>query len=137
MKKIIYFSLFVFTLCIVTACSTSESAADAAKKYAEYVATGEYDKFMESIAFEDNATLQQVEERKNIMLTIFNDQVKKKVEEKGGIQQTQIASEVKSPDGTTASVMIMQTYGDGSMENTKFDMVKKDGVWKISIQSFN
>lgn len=136
MKKIIYFSLFVFTLSIVTACSISEGPADAAKKYAEYVATGEYDKFMDSIAFDENATSQQVGEQKEIMLTIFNDQVKKKVEEKGGIQQTQIASEVKSPDGNTASVMIIQTYGDGTMENTKFDMVKKDGIWKISIHSF-
>ena len=134
MKKVIYFSLFVLTLGMFAACSSSEKPGEAAKKYAQYVADGKYDKFIDAIAFDESASPEQVKEQKDMLLALLQEKGQKGIEEKGGLKSIDIISEVIDPDGNNAKVMLLQTYGNGDTEDAKYDMVKKNGTWKMVIK---
>lgn len=134
MKKMIYFSLFVLTLGIFAACSSSEKPGEAAKKYAQYVADGKYDKFVDAIAYDENATAEQLKEQKQMLTALLEEKGKKSIDEKGGIAKVEIVSEVISADGNEAKVILKQTYGNGDTEDANYDMVKKDGTWKMVIK---
>ena len=133
MKKVIYFSLFVFALGFLTACS-SGSPAQAAKKYAEYMESGDYDKFVDGIAFSDTATEEEVKQQKEMILALLQEKGQKSMEEKGGLKKVEIISETISEDGNTAKVILKQTYGNGDTEDANYDMTKKDGRWKMVIK---
>lgn len=135
MKKFIYFSLFVFTLSVLSACSSSsESPGEAAKKYAGYIESGKFDKFIDGIAFDEELSADQIKEQKAMVSALLEEKGKKSIEEKGGIQSTEIVSEVISEDGKSAKVILKQTFGNGKSEDSSYDMVKQDGIWKITIK---
>jgi hypothetical protein len=136
MKKIIYFSLSLITLFTIAACfSKTETPGDAAKKYAGYIASGDYEKFVDAIAIEtEDQTSEQVKEVKDGLLSLLKEKGAKTIEEKGGIESTEVVSETILEDGTTAEVVIKQTYGNGEVEESNYDMVKEENIWKISLK---
>lgn len=134
MKKVIYFSLFVLTLGIFAACSSSEKPGEAAKKYAQYVADGKYEKFVDAIAFDETATPEQIKEQKDMLVALLQEKGQKGIDEKGGLKSVEIISEVIDADGSNAKVILLQTYGNGDTENANYDMVKKDGTWKMVVK---
>ncbi|NDV81368.1 DUF4878 domain-containing protein [Bacteroides sp. 51] len=134
MKKVIYFSLFVLTLGIFAACSSSESPGEAAKKYAQYVADGKFDKFVDAIAFDESATSEQIKQQKDMLLALLQEKGQKTIDEKDGLKSIDIVSEVIDADGNNAKVILQQTYGNGDTENANYDMVKKNGTWKMVIK---
>jgi len=134
MKKVIYFSLFVFTLGIFTACSSSDRPGEAAKKYAQYIADGKFDEFMDGIAFDENATTEDIDEQKEMLLALLQEKGQKSIEAKEGLKKIDILSEVISEDGKNAKVMLQQTFGNGETETAGYDMIKKDGTWKMVIK---
>ena len=134
MRKVIYFSLFVLTLGIFASCSSSERPGEAAVKYAQYIADGKYDKFIDAIAFDEKATDEQVKEQKEMILAILEEKGQQSIEDKGGITKIDILSEVISADGNTANVILKNTYGNGETEDANYDMVKRSGTWKMVIK---
>lgn len=134
MKKVIYFSLFVLTLGIFAACSSSEKPGEAAKKYAQYIADGKYEKFIDAIAFDESAEPEKIKEQKDMLLALLQEKGLKSIEDKGGIKSIDIISEVIDAEGTTAKVKLQQTYGNGDTEEANYDMVKKNGTWKMVIK---
>ncbi|KAA6309409.1 hypothetical protein EZS27_039090, partial [termite gut metagenome] len=74
MKKIIYFSLSLITLFTITACfSETETPGAAAKKYAEYLASGDYEKFVDAITIESDQTPEQIKEEKDGLLSLLKE----------------------------------------------------------------
>ena len=134
MKKMIYFSLFVLTLGIFAACSSSEKPGETAKKYAQYVADDKYDKFVDATAFDESATPEQIKEQKDMLLGLLQEKGQKGIEDKGGLKNIDIVSEVISADGNNAKVSLLQTYGNGDTEKASYDMVKRNGTWKMEIK---
>mgnify|MGYP001538881714 CR=1 FL=1 len=53
MKKVFYFSLMVMTMFLMTACSSS-GPGDAMKKYGNYLIKGDYEKFVDGLAFDES-----------------------------------------------------------------------------------
>lgn len=133
MKKMIYFGLFIFTLGLFASCS-SNKPGEAAKQYAQYVADGKYEKFVDGIVFDESATPEQIKEQKEMLLALIQEKGKKGIEDKGGLKKIEVISEVMSEDGNSAAVILQQTYGNGDTEDANYDMVKKDGTWKIKIK---
>ncbi|KAA6336727.1 hypothetical protein EZS27_015131 [termite gut metagenome] len=135
MKKIIYFSLLLITLFTIAACfSETETPGAAAKKYAEYLVSGDYEKFVDAIAIEsdEDQAPEQIKETKDGILSLLKEKGAKAIEERGGIESTEVVSETISEDGKTAKVVIKQTYGNGEVEENDYNMVKEENTWKMS-----
>lgn len=134
MKKIIYFSLCVLTLCAYAACASSDSPAKAAKVYAEYMKDGKYDKFADGLAFHENASADQIEQQKEMITSLLKEKGEKELAKQGGLKDIDIVSEEIAEDGLSAKVVLKQTYGNGDSEEATFDMVKRNGTWKMIVK---
>ena len=69
---------------------------EAAKKYAEYMESGDYDKFVDGIAFSDTATEEEVKQQKEMILALLQEKGQKSMEEKGGLKKVEIISDIQS-----------------------------------------
>ena len=55
MKKVFYFTMMVMAVFVMAACSSSPSTpGDALKKYSGYLQSGDYENFVEGLAFDDS-----------------------------------------------------------------------------------
>ena len=128
MKKVFYFTMMVMAVFVMAACSSSPSTpGDALKKYSGYLQSGDYENFVEGLAFDDS------KEQKEALVSMLKEKVSKEYEKKGGIKDIEILSEQVAEDGNTAVVKAKYTYGNGETEEGEQQMVKKDGKWLMSI----
>ncbi len=134
MKKVFYFSMMVMAMFLMTACSSSPATpGDALKKYSEFLQSGDYENFVEGLAFEENQDAAKVKEQKEALVAMLKEKVDKEYEKKGGIKDIEILSEEVAEDGNTAVVKTRYTYGNGETEEGDQQMVKKDGKWLMSV----
>ena len=75
-------------------------------------------------------TPEEIEQAKQMYVSLFKDKGEKQMEKKGGIESYTLVSEELAEDGKTAKVKYDVTYGDGSVDTQKFNMVLVDGEWK-------
>jgi predicted component of type VI protein secretion system len=149
MKKITYFSLFVAVLFTVFACSSSpksqpqsepeseeiivqvQSPGDVAKEYLEYAIAGDYETLVASVAVIGDATAEDFEKQKEVILTFLKEgTVNSVIEEKGGVKTIEIVSETLSEDESEAQVVLKQTFGNDETQEQIYDLVKQDDTWK-------
>ena len=133
MKKVFYFSLMVMAMFMMAACSSSSSPGDAMKKYSNYLIKGDYEKFVDGLAFDESVGAEKMKEQKDGLVSMLRDKVGKEYEKMGGLKSIEILSEEISEDGNTATVKIKQTYGNGETQEGTQSMVKRDGKWLMSI----
>lgn len=137
MKKNVIYLFGLFTLCffLFSACSSSESSnspGEAAKKYTNYLKSGDYEKFVDGVAVGEDVSEKELEAGK-AMLVAMMDKAKKQIEAKGGIKDVEVVSETIDEDGKTAKVVLKTTYGDGSTEEKTNRMVLENGKWKMKM----
>jgi len=134
MKKNLFYLLGLMAICLFTFSScSSESPGDAAKKYMNYMKSGDYDKFVDGIAVGEDTPKDEVEAGKT-MLKAMMEKGKKQVDAKGGIKDIEIVSEEIEEDGKAARVVLKTTYGDGSTEEKPTNMVLEKGKWKMKVK---
>ena len=121
MKKVFYFTMMVMAVFVMAACSSSPSTP------------GDYENFVEGLAFDDSQDAAKVKEQKEALVSMLKEKVSKEYEKKGGIKDIEILSEQVAEDGNTAVVKTKYTYGNGETEEGEQQMVKKDGKWLMSI----
>lgn len=131
MKKVFYFGMFAMIMLLATACSPSSPGA-VAKKYAEYLKDGKYEKFVDAIAIDAEADEAKIKEEKAGLAAMLKEKGTKQLEKKGGIKNIEIVSETIAEDENSAKVVLKQTFGDETTQENTFNMVKKDGEWKIN-----
>lgn len=133
MKKTIYFSLMVLCMMFIAACS-SDSPGKAAKKYASYMQSGEYEKFVDGFYFGEDASPEDMDQTKKMLLAMIQEKGAKGMEQKGGLKEIEIVSEELSEDKKTAKVILKQIYGNGESDENTIDMVLVDGTWKMLLK---
>lgn len=133
MKKVFYFGMLAIAILVMAACSSSNNPGDALKKYGQYLQNGNYENFVEGLAFDSNQDAGKVKEQKEALVSILKEKVSKEYEKKGGIKDIEILSEQIAEDGNTAVVKTRYTYGNGETEEEEQQMVKKDGKWLMSM----
>ena len=133
MKKVFYFSLMVMAMFMMAACSSSSSPGDAMKKYSNYLIKGDYEKFVDGLAFDESVGAEKMKEQKDGLVSMLKEKVSKEYEKKDGLKSIEIISEEISEDGNSATVKIKQTYGNGETQEGTQSMVKRDGKWLMSI----
>lgn len=132
-KNVCYlFSLITMCLFLFSACS-SNSPGEAAKKYANHLKNGDFEKWVDGVAFGADASETNVKAGKAMLLAMM-ESGKEKLNEKGGIKDIETVSETISEDGKTAKVVLKMTYGDGSSEENKMDMIQENGTWKMDMK---
>lgn len=133
MKKVIYFSLMIMAMVAMASCS-QDSPGKAATKYCGYIQSGDFDKFVEGIAFDEKVTPEQVKEQKEGLSALLKDKASKEFEKKGGLKNAEAISEEISEDGNSAKVKMKYTYGNGETEDQGMELIKKDGKWMMSMK---
>lgn len=134
MKKLFFVLVCVFALMATSCGGNSATPAGAAADCIELIKAKDYEGFVETINMGENATPEEIEQAKQMYVALFKDKGEKQMEKKGGIESYTLVSEEIAEDGNTAKVKYDITYGDGSVETQKFDMVLVDGVWKQEIK---
>lgn len=134
MKKIFYFSLMVMTMFVMAACSSTSTPGGAMKQYGKYLTDGDYEKFVDGIVFNSEATAEEIKEQKEGLVAMLKEKGSKEYEKKGGLKSMEVISEEISEDGNTATVKMKQTYGNGETEESEQKMVKKDGKWLMALE---
>lgn len=131
MKKNVYYLFSLLAMCalLFSACSPN-SPSEAAKKYATYLKNGDFEKWVDGVAFGEDATDANVKASKAMLLAMM-EAGKEKLNEKGGIKNIETVSETISEDGKTAKVTLKITYGDGTSEESSSDMIQEKGTWKM------
>ncbi|MDR2953793.1 MAG: DUF4878 domain-containing protein [Prevotella sp.] len=134
MKKNVCYLLSLVAMCLFLFSSCSSSGpGEEAKKYINYLAKGDFEKFADGIAYEDTASKEEIQAAK-AMMAGMGEKAKKTIEASGGVKGVEVVSEDISEDGNSAEVVLKVTYGDGSTKDSDVDMVKKDGKWKMEMK---
>jgi len=134
-KNVCYlFSLVAICLFSFSACSGgSSSPGEAAKKYAGYLKSGDFEKFVDGIAVGEDTSEEEAKAGK-AMFAAMMDKAKKSIDAKGGIKDIEVVSETIAEDGKSAKVVLKMTYDDGTTNEDDMDMVMEKGQWKMSIK---
>ena len=94
---------------------------------------GNYEKFVDGIAFKDGLSGEEIEQQKKMWISLLEEKGTKEFEKKGGIESIEIISEEIAEDGNSAVVKFKQTFGNGEVDEDSQTMVKKDGKWLMDI----
>lgn len=130
MKNLISCGVILCCVLLLAACSPS-TPGKALVKYCEYAEKGNYEKFVDGIAFEDDADPAKVAESKKQLAAMLKEKSEKSLEEKSGVKEFEVVSETISEDGKTATVRLKTVYGNGEADENDNAMVLQDGVWKM------
>ncbi len=128
MKRMMY-GLLALVAIIVMACS-SNTPGGAALKYYNDVKNGNYEAYVEGIAFKEEITAEDKEQ----FVTLMKEKADKEYKKKEGISKVEMLSEEMAEDGQTATVTMKITYGNGETEESDVAMVLKDGAWKMDMK---
>lgn len=128
MKRMMY-GLLALVAIIVMACS-SNTPGGAALKYYNDVKNGNYEAYVDGIAFKEEITAEDKEQ----FVTLMKEKADKEYKKKEGISKVEMLSEEVEEDGQTATVTMKITYGNGETEESDVAMVLKDGVWKMDMK---
>ena len=134
MKRMLSFGMCIIALVLMVSCSSSSATPGAALKgYVEELKAGNYEKFVEGIAFKDDLAAEQTQEQKAMGTSLLQQKTGKEFEKQGGLNGIEILSEEIWEDGNSAVVTFKMIYGDGSEKEDSQNMVKKDGKWLMDI----
>lgn len=128
MKRMMY-GLLALVAIIVMACS-SNTPGGAALKYYNDVKNGNYEAYVEGIAFKEEITAEDKEQ----FVTLMKEKADKEYKKKEGISKVEMLSEEMAEDGQTATVTMKITYGNGETKESDVAMVLKDGAWKMDMK---
>ena len=123
------YGLLALVAIIVMACS-SNTPGGAALKYYNDVKNGNYEAYVEGIAFKEEITAEDKEQ----FVTLMKEKADKEYKKKEGISKVEMLSEEIAEDGQTATVTMKITYGNGETEEPDVAMVLKDGAWKMDMK---
>lgn len=87
------------------------------KKYSEYFQNGEFEKFVDGLAFDEKQDVAKMKEQKEALVSLLKKKVYKEQEKKGGIKNFEIISEEIAEDGNTTVVKQFALSGIMSAES--------------------
>ncbi|MDR2890060.1 MAG: DUF4878 domain-containing protein [Alistipes sp.] len=137
MKKLFSIVLTIAAVGVMASCGGGTSTPGAAaKKYTEAMAAGNYDKFLDGLYLDPEATPEEVtefEQQKAMLGAMIKEKGAEQTSEKGGIKGVEIVSEEISEDGLTAAVTMLLTYGNGETEESEMEMRHDGKEWKMDM----
>jgi hypothetical protein len=129
MKKMNYLVLALLMLGLTISCTNQSSPGKAAKRYMEYAAKGDFEKFVDGFYFGEEVSKEEIKEGKAMMVSLVGEKVKPAFDKKGGLKSVEVVSETLSDDGKSAEAVLKLTYGNGETDEDTIDMILVDGKW--------
>ena len=129
--------LFLTLVCMIvtlafTSCG-SPTPADAAANCIELLKNKDYEAFVETMNIQGK-TAEDVQQTKEGLVSMLQQKGDKMYEKKGNIESYTLLNEEISADGQKATVQFEITYGNGSKDNEKLNMILVDGEWKQDVK---
>lgn len=115
-----------------TSCG-SPTPADAAANCIELLKNKDYEAFVETMNIQGK-TAEDVQQTKEGLVSMLQQKGDKMYEKKGNIASYTLLNEEISADGQKATVQFEITYGNGSKDNEKLNMILVDGEWKQDVK---
>ena len=129
MRKMIRLMAVAIAAVAMAACgSKTSSPEEAAEAFLKSYQKGDYASMVDQMYFKQQLT----DEEKKEYVAIFEAKITSELDEKGGIASYEIGETEKAEDGQTAKVSYTITYGDGSNQPQKMDLILVDGEWRPS-----
>lgn len=131
-KNLLLLVAFILTATVFIACGGGDGSTPtaAAEKCAELLKAGDYEGITNQLAFDENASKEDIDATKAMLVAMGKEKSEKQIAEKQGITSYKVVSEEIAEDGNTAIVKVEFTYGDGSTDIQKYDLKLVDGQWK-------
>lgn len=135
MKKLTVVMLCAIALVAFSSCkSKTKSASVAAKEYTDHLKNGNYDEFVEVIAFDNCVPAQEIPQHKAEASQVMKTKAHKAIQDKGGIKDTKIVKEEVASDGKNAEVIVEHIYNNGDVENVSYDLIlDEENNWKVKM----
>lgn len=133
MKKLFFVLVCVFAIMTTSCGGGASTPSDAATECIELIKAKDYEGFVDKLHMSKDATAEEVEQLKQMYVSLFKEKVDKQTEKKGGFASYTILSEEIAEDGQSAKVKYEITYGNGSTEKNSLDFVLVDGEWKPAV----
>lgn len=127
-KMIRLMAVAIAAVAMVACCSKTSSPEAAAEAFLKSYQKGDYAAMVDQMYFKQQLT----DEEKKEYVAIFEAKISSELEEKGGIASYEIGETEMAEDGQTAKVAYTITYGDGSNQPQKMDLISVDGEWRPS-----
>ena len=134
MKHFFAMMTAVAALFFVACGGGSSTPSDAVIKVYDQLAKGNYEAVADAFYF-GNENPEQEAQARAMLVSMFNEKGAKQMESKGGIAGYEVVSETIAEDGQTAKVEVKITYGNGTEDKNKVDMVLDEkGNWRPSMK---
>ena len=129
MRKMIRLMAVAIAAVAIAACGSKTSSPEAAAEaFLKSYQKGDYAAMVDQMYFKQQLT----DEEKKEYVAIFEAKITSELDEKGGIASYEIGETETAEDGQTAKVAYTITYGDGSNQPQKMDLILVDGEWRPS-----
>lgn len=119
----------VLLFCV--ACKREKGPGETLEKYLNAMQQGNYDAFMGGLSYPgfdgvngDSLTFHLMDANKQLL-----------DERYGGVSSYEIVKVILSEDGNYATVRVKINFGNETSEETEYEMIREDGVWKINLAS--
>lgn len=127
MKKYIFTMVMcLFTVALVTSCSSSNTPKGVAEKAAKCLKSKDFKGLVKLVDMPD--------EERDGFATMMEEKASKNLDKKDGISSFEILEEDVNEVAGTARVKVKYIYGNGEEETETMKLVKKDGDWKLSMR---
>lgn len=131
--KFHYFKLFLalfFSSFLLLGCG-GKTEEDVAKSYFTAIADGKIDNAIALIDLSDIKANELGLMKEKIKAMLLEE--KDNIAGRGGIKSIEATEKTVSEDGNRAALKILLTWGNGSTEEERVNLVKVNGEWKISL----
>lgn len=132
MKKFITFLSGLCAFVCMVACSSSSSPSGVVEQYAKYVKSGDYEKIIDLIYF-DESDPKKAEESRAMVTGVLSEKLSKAIEKNDGVASYEIGTETIAEDGNSGNVELTFTYGNGENDTQKVDVENVDGKWYLEL----
>lgn len=126
MKKNVWgIMLVVFSLCFVACQNKEEQAAEAALEYYGYLLEGEYERYVDGIAYSDK----MIEKYKKQLMELSAQYMYREKKLHGGLKDVTYLSGIFAD--SVANVLLELHYNDSTSEEISVPMILCDDQWKL------
>ena len=134
MRKAFYMLMIAAIGLVAVSCSGPSGSSDpgkAAKGYAQYLADGNYNKFVEYIDYSSDVTPEELAEAKAMIASLMEEKAAPKEAARGKVKNIVVVSQELLENGERASVQLRLTYNDNSTEDVTYKLVKREAGWRM------
>ncbi|MFI3261917.1 MAG: DUF4878 domain-containing protein [Rikenellaceae bacterium] len=134
MKKLFASLAILCAFVCIVSCSSGASPKAIAEQYAEFVKQGDYTGVVNLLYIQSTGDATQDKEQKEVLIDMFNQNIKPEIEAKGGVKSYSISKIIMDEDKESAITYVDFIFNNGTLNKQKCDLVKVDNKWYLTFK---